>query len=108
MDDLDTTTPRLGVAVSKDDDGHPVVTLSGELDMDTAGELEAAVAPTIQSSPARLTVDVAGLSFADSSAIALWVRWANEVPDVEIRQASELLRRVIERMGLTERLKVTE
>ena len=84
------------------------MTLSGELDMDTAGELEAAVAPTIQSSPARLTVDVAGLSFADSSAIALWVRWANEVPDVEIRQASELLRRVIERMGLTERLKVTE
>jgi hypothetical protein len=47
------------------------------------------------------------MEFADSSAIALLVRWANLVPRVEIRQPPELLRRVIARMGLSERLHVT-
>jgi ABC-type transporter Mla MlaB component len=56
--------------------------------------------------PDRLVVDAAGLEFADSSAIALLVRWANLVPTVEIRQPPELLRHVIARMGLSERLRV--
>jgi hypothetical protein len=47
------------------------------------------------------------LDFADSSAIALFVRWANRVRRIEIREPSPLLRRVIERMGLAERLPMT-
>jgi anti-anti-sigma factor len=93
--------------VSSGADGTTIVRVAGELDMTTAEELEAAVAPVIQSSRDRLVVDVGGLDFADSSAIALFVRWANRVRRIEIREPSPLLRRVIERMGLAERLPMT-
>ena len=72
--------------------------------MSNEDELAAAVDPVIADSPARLVLDVSGLRFADSAAIALWVRWANDVGELELRHPSALLRRVIETMGLAERL----
>lgn len=101
-----TTTERLTFELSESQDGAALVTVSGEIDMATAAELESAVAPILLRRPSRLTVDARGLSFADSSAIALLVRWANAVPHVEIREPPALLRAVIERMGLAERLHV--
>jgi anti-sigma B factor antagonist len=98
---------RLAYEVTEDRDGCPLVRLRGELDMTTAPSLESAVAALIASSPPRLVIDASGLDFADSSAIALLVRWANLVREVEIRQPPELLRRVIARMGLSDRLRVS-
>jgi anti-anti-sigma factor len=97
---------RLEYEISEDPDGCPLVKLDGELDMTTAPRLESAVGAIIATSPARLVVDASKLEFADSSAIALLVRWANLVHQVEIREPPELLRRVIVRMGLSERLRV--
>lgn len=101
------TGAQLDYEVSEDRDGSPLVKLRGELDMTTAPRLESAVASVIADSPARLVVDASELEFADSSAIALLVRWANLVRQVEIRQPPELLRRVIARMGLSDRLQVS-
>lgn len=106
MAELGKGHARLMFDLSEDHDGAPLVTLTGELEMTTAPELEAAVGPIIAGKPTRLVVDAAGLEFADSSAIALLVTWANLVPHIEIRQPPELLRRVIARMGLSERLHV--
>jgi anti-anti-sigma factor len=92
--------------IVEDDDGAPLLKLAGEIDMTNAGELDARVAPIIARPPSRLVVDLSQLEFADSSAIALLVKWANLVPQVEVRNPSELLRRVIARMGLAERLRV--
>ena len=98
---------RLELELSESEDGSALVKVQGELDMTTAPELDLAVAPLIATDPARLIVDARGLQFADSSAIALLVRWSNLVREVEIREPPELLRRVIARMGLSDRLKVT-
>jgi anti-anti-sigma factor len=106
MAELGRGDARLTFDVFDDHDGAPLVKLEGELDMTTAPELELAVSPIIARGPSRLVIDAAGLEFADSSAIALFVAWANAVPRVEIRQPPELLRRVIARMGLSERLQV--
>ena len=106
MAELGKGVARLMFDLSEDPDGAPLVKLEGELDMTTAPELESAVSPIITRSPKRLVIDAAGLEFADSSAIALLVTWANAVPQVEIRQPPELLRRVIARMGLSETLQV--
>lgn len=76
------------------------VTLTGELDIANIDRLEAAVAPVIARHPDRLVVDLAGLRFADSSAIALWVRWSATVGEIQFRDPSPLLRRVITSMGL--------
>jgi anti-anti-sigma factor len=89
------------------DGDAPLVRIAGELDMTNVEELGAAVAPLLDKRPERLVVDLSGLGFADSSAIALFVKWANVVEQVEIRQPSLLLRRVISRMGLAERLRMT-
>lgn len=106
MAELGKGDARLTFDLSEGQDGVPLVRLKGELDMTTAPELESAVSPVIASKPGRLVIDAAGLEFADSSAIALFVTWANAVPQVEIRQPPELLRRVIARMGLSGRLQV--
>jgi anti-sigma B factor antagonist len=108
MDELGKdTTARFAYELTEDPDGSPVVRVKGELDMTTSPRLEAAVAPIVATSPARLAVDASELEFADSSAIALLVRWANLVGQVEIRRPPDLLRRVIARMGLSDRLQVS-
>jgi anti-anti-sigma factor len=105
MDDLSATgEDRLKVEFSHEDDGSPLVKLHGELDMASTEQLEAALAPKIDRNTRRVVVDASDLEFADSSAIALLVRLANAVEEVEIRQPRELLREVIKRMGLDDRL----
>jgi anti-anti-sigma factor len=83
------------------------VTLAGELDITNVDTLASAVAAALERKPPRVVVEVAELRFADSSAIALWVRWASAVPQIELRDVSPLLRRVVESMGLAETLHVT-
>lgn len=97
---------QLAYELAQDPDGSPVVRVKGELDMTTSPKLEAGVSSIIAGAPSRLIVDTSELEFADSSAIALLVRWANLVRHVEIRQPPELLRRVIARMGLSDRLQI--
>lgn len=80
------------------------VRLSGELDITNVDALAAAVAPALERGPRRVVIDVRELRFADSSAIALWVQWASAVPEIELREVSPLLRRVVESMGLSDTL----
>ena len=108
MDDLETQpADRLSFDVAADEEGSVTVTLRGELDLAATPELDAAVEPTLRDHSRRLVVDVHDLTFADSSAIALWVRWASIAHQVEIRDPSELLRTVIQRMGLDQTLRLT-
>jgi anti-anti-sigma factor len=80
-----------------------VVTISGELDVANIERLERAIAPILEPRPPRLVIDVGRLRFADSSAIALWVRWASAVDVLELRHPTPLLRRIISSMGLGEK-----
>jgi anti-anti-sigma factor len=93
--------------VDQGDGGTVTVTVSGELDITNIEALAAAVAPALECEPERLIVEVRDLSFADSSAIALWVQWATTVPEIEMRDVPPLLRRVVQSMGLTETLQPT-
>lgn len=93
--------------VSAGADGSAVVAISGELDISAVDALSQRVARVLAGNPSRLVVDVSDLRFADSSAIALWVRWAGAVEDFELRHPSPLLLRVIRGMGLAEKLGVT-
>jgi anti-anti-sigma factor len=108
MDELTrNTTPLITITVAPEGDDGLRVAITGELDMSNIDQLEAAVSPELVREPARLVVDVAGLTFADSSAIALWVRWAGLVDDFELRSPPGLLRHVIRTMGLADKLRLT-
>jgi anti-anti-sigma factor len=99
-------SPDVDIHVEAGGPGSATVTLRGELDVANVDSLETAVAPIIAGGVGRLVIDVSELRFADSSAIALWVRWAAAVEDLELRDPSPLLRTVITSMGLSGRLKL--
>lgn len=101
---VDDGIPRLNHALVSVADGRVVLKLEGELDMATADELRAAVDEMIDDATQVLVLDVEQLRFADSSAIALWVSWCKRVPRVEVHKPRPMVRRVIEAMGLTDRL----
>ncbi len=107
MDELDDADPTCLVRVERDPAGTVLVVLSGELDLGNIDAIDAEVASALADKPDHLVVDAAELRFADSSAIALWLRWAGTVSHLELRDPSPLLRRVVTRMGLSEKLGVT-
>jgi anti-anti-sigma factor len=96
--------PPMTFEIVGGDSAAPVVKIAGELDISTIDELATAVAPIVARRVDSLTLDLSELRFADSSAIALWVRWAASVRDLRLINVSPLLRRVVETMGLTETL----
>ncbi len=100
------SAPDMSFDVVEDNDRTVTVNVSGELDITNIDALASGVAPALGREPTRLVVAVRNLRFADSSAIALWVQWATSVPEIELRDASAFLRRVVESMGLTETLSV--
>jgi anti-anti-sigma factor len=103
MDELDTDPEPIPPAtwtVGMDGDDGAILTIGGELDIGNVDELDAEMAPVLAAHPPRLVVDVTALRFADSSAIALWVRWAAAVERFELRHPSPILQRVIAAMGL--------
>jgi anti-sigma B factor antagonist len=107
MENVDPLPPSLAtVDVTTAPDGAAMVRIGGELDMSSVDRLEAEVGPVLADEPPRLVVDVGEVSFADSSAIAMWVRWSGAVPEFELRHPSPLLRRVIRTMGLGGKLGV--
>jgi anti-anti-sigma factor len=85
-------------------DGSVELKLEGELDLSGTDQLRAAVEEAVASVTRTLVVDVSGLLFADSSAIALWVSWSQRVPRLEIRNPPPTILRVIQAMGLTTKL----
>ena len=107
MAGLDTNgTAAMNFDLAESGDGGLTVTISGELDITNVDGLESAVGSALQRHPGRLIIDVSGLRFADSSAIALWVRWSTAVHEIELRDVSPILRRVIDSMGLADTLNV--
>ena len=103
-------TPPLQIEVLTPD-GSPdrdadtvVVRLAGELDMSNIEQVEAQVAPALAAGPRTLVVQADELAFADSSAIAMWLRWSANVENFELRDPTPLLRRVLTAMGLAEKL----
>lgn len=107
MDDLEGLDESLvSFDIETEPDGSAMVRIGGELDLGSIERLESEVDRLLASAPSRLVVDVGDVRFADSSAIALWVRWATAVPRFELRDSPPLLRRVITAMGLSTKLGV--
>ena len=89
-----------------EDDRTAFLKIVGELDINSVDGIEDAVDRVAGADADRLIIDVSELRFADSSAIALWVRWSARVGEIEFRDASPLLRRVITSMGLAGRFRL--
>lgn len=83
--------------------GEPtLVVLSGELDISNVDAARAVVDEALSAGPDRLAFDLSGLTFMDSSGIAVLVHAANLIDDIELRQPSDIVRRIIEITGLSD------
>lgn len=86
--------------------GIPTLYLSGELDLSSVDRLSADVRDTIGEGCLHVIFDLGELTFMDSSGIALLLEVAENVPTVELRSASSIVRRLIEITGLGDRLRL--
>jgi anti-sigma B factor antagonist len=91
----------------REENGTPVVYLSGELDLTSARQFSTAIDAALGSHPGRLILDASGLTFMDSSGIVLLVSATQRVQEVQVRDPSPIVRRLIELTGLSNVLRIT-
>jgi anti-anti-sigma factor len=108
MADLANDGFRAGaIEAAGDDAGVPVVRLVGEIDISNAEPIGDALAAIVGPDARQVVVDLAGLDFMDSAGIAMLLRTAARVDSVEIRNPSDVMRRIIEFTGLSDILRIT-
>ena len=105
MDEL-TERPRARLEVSTDPDGGPdlVVRLGGDLDLAGLGDIQTPVDALLARDRQPVQLDLADVDFLDSSGVALLIRLANHFGQVRTRAAAPPVRRVIQVLGLADRL----
>jgi anti-anti-sigma factor len=89
-------------------DGSVTIAPSGELDMKTCPVLEQELTLQRDDGASDLVVDLRGVTFIDSSAIHLLLRWADEADrsslELRVIPGDGRVRRVFEVTGVNERL----
>jgi anti-sigma B factor antagonist len=106
MSDLNPAAPQAATASIADQEGVSVLRLSGELDLATVADIQRSVDAISGQAPEHLVVDLSGVTFMDSSGIALLLQIAATRPRTELRNPTPLIRRVLEMTGLTETLPI--
>jgi len=94
-------SPGIEIDTSVDPTGVSIITVSGELDISTAGALEATLDPITAEHPQRLIFDLSGLRFMDSAGVAVLIGAAAKVAAIQLRNPSPIVRRVVEVTGLS-------
>jgi anti-sigma B factor antagonist len=82
--------------------GAIVVRISGEVDMSNADVLRETIDPIAASDVEHLIFDLAGLQFIDSSGLTVLLAAAQKIPQVQLRNPSSIVRRIVEVTGLGE------
>jgi anti-anti-sigma factor len=91
-------------AVGSLEGSTPVIELFGELDLSTVGRVQPLVEEALGRSPETIVFDLKGLSFMDSTGIALLLGCRGRAQRIELRNPSSIIRQVIEMTGLSEAL----
>lgn len=92
---------------TSDSSGTAVLKLFGELDIASAGPIRTAIDAIVTKRPERVVIDLSELRFVDSSGLSLFLIMADQVAEVELRNPSEVIRKIIEVTGLSDTFVVT-
>lgn len=98
---------RASVSELPGDDSEVVLQVSGELDLSSIATMRRAIDRAISLAPRQLVVEMSDLQFMDSSGIAVLLTAAEQIGVVELRNPSEIIRRLITMSGLSDVLRMT-
>ena len=93
--------PRARLEVADTPDGGLCLRLGGELDLASLAELGSGLEDLLARAPQPLELDLAELTFLDSSGVAVLIRLANHFAPVRTRGATAPVRRVLDVLGLS-------
>jgi anti-sigma B factor antagonist len=104
-EEVGVVTPAPFEARSEERDGVLVIDIRGELDLNTAPQLEELLAPALASGDSAVAIDLTGCEFIDSTGIALIVRaWqaldADGGPGFALCGLDDQVRRLLRITGL--------
>jgi len=102
MANLDREPAKATVDPAASGPDTTVVGIVGELDLASVDEIELELQALIHAAPERLVFDLSGVTFMDSSGIAMLLRAARRVPFIEVRDPSPIVQMIIRATGLTE------
>lgn len=83
-----------------------VLEFGGELDVASLAAIEDQIGALLHRDKCPVVVDMAAVTFMDSSAVAVLIRLANHFGALTIEHASPTIRRIIEVLGLVDRLRI--
>jgi anti-sigma B factor antagonist len=110
-EDLLMNPAALATRVEANSDGCTLLTVSGDIDLASAGVLRDAMARALEDA-ASLIVDVGGVGFIDSSGLTalVWGHWEAQKAggSFSLRRPSAMLRRLMEVTSLDTLLAVDE
>lgn len=106
MAELEEGASRATVGRSRDTSGSPVIAIIGEVDVSNVASIEAQLESVFAEHPSRLVFDLSALNFIDSSGIAVLLRAVDKTDQLELRNPSTIVRRVIVATGLSDVLRV--
>jgi anti-anti-sigma factor len=93
------------VDTTVDASGATIFHLAGELDISSVPDIEAGIDAVLDQAGPRVVFDLTGLTFMDSSGIAMLLRIA-EHTELSLRDASRTVRSIIDAAGLADVLRL--
>ena len=93
---------QLELSCATDEDGNQIISVTGELDIATAGQAYSYISDVIDAWPSPVSVDLSGLTFCDASGLGALARTARHA-----RQAGRQLRLTAARPSLLKIMRIT-
>jgi anti-anti-sigma factor len=102
--------PELSISSRRTEADEAVLSLDGEIDMLTAGELSAAVGQALAEAPTRVVLDMGGVTFCDSQGLGTLVVLSRAAASAQsvlvLTNVADFLLRVLDITGLRSALMV--
>jgi anti-anti-sigma factor len=105
---MDELNGRARLRVTERDGGGLVAAFAGELDIASLAEVTPQLEALLACDPQPVCLDLADLDFLDSTGVTLLIRIANRFGPVESAGATEPVRRVLQVLGLADRLGLSD
>ena len=99
-------SPTATLSVSEPAPGLLIVAMAGEYDIATIQHVTAELHALLQRHATSVSLDMSELMFMDTSGVAVLLRIANHFGPIEVQGASPLIRRTVQALGLSERLRM--